>query len=144
MIHGTLWPVGNSSDMACIEEKLMGVFCMSYDLAVWEGKVPSTDDELAEAFERNMVFLDCEPAPEPTPRIRAYVDALLARWPDLSFDGENDSPWSDWPLIGNAAGPVIYFGMVYDRAEEVSAFAAQLAKDLGLVCLDPQLEALRP
>lgn len=106
--------------------------------------MPSTDDEVAESFEKNMAILDSEPSPGPTPRIRAYVDALLARWPDLDVGAENDSPWSDGPLIGNAAGPVIYFGMVYDRAEEASAFAAQLAKDHSLVCLDPQLEALRP
>ncbi|WP_026554116.1 hypothetical protein [Arthrobacter sp. 35W] len=116
---------------------------MSYDLAVWEGELPSTDEELAVAFDENMAILDSEPAPEPSPRIRAYVDALLARWPDLDFGAENDSPWSDGPLIGNAAGPVIYFGMVYDQAEEASEFAAQLAREHGLVCLDPQMEALR-
>ncbi len=118
---------------------------MSYDLAVWEGDLPSGDQDSAEAFEATIAMFDREPRPGPTPRIRAYVDALLARWPDLDEDAENedDTPWSDGPLIGNAAGQVLSFGMVHSRAEEASVFAVELARKHGLVCFDPQLEALR-
>jgi hypothetical protein len=80
----------------------------------------------------------------PEPEIVQYVDALLARWPDISTDEGEDSPWADGPLIGDAAGPFIYFAMVWSRCEEASEFAAQVAAQHGLVCFDPQSGALRP
>ena len=120
---------------------------VSYDLAVWEGEMPNSDYELNAALEMNMAILNVEPAPEPTTRIRTYVEALLARWPDLDFDNEDEdedeTPWADGPMMNNAAGPIIYFAMVYSKAEEAAEFAAQLASEHGLVCFDPQLEALR-
>ena len=68
--------------------------------------------------------------------------ALLAKWPDITKD--EDSPWSDAPLMNNARGNVFYFGMVSSGAEEASTFAAALAKEQGLVCFDPQTGRLRP
>lgn len=32
---------------------------------------------------------------EPTPAIAEYVGALLERWPDITGDAGEDSPWSD-------------------------------------------------
>jgi len=81
---------------------------------------------------------------EPAPQIRAYVAALLARWPDITDDENDDSPWSVSPLIGSAWGDAIYFSMVWSRCEEASEFAANLAEQHGLICYDPQLEQLRP
>lgn len=43
-----------------------------------------------------------------------------------------------------ASGPLMYFPMVWSSCEEVSAWAAQLAYEHGLVCYDPQLDQLRP
>ena len=85
-----------------------------------------------------------EPDVEPSPAIRAYVEALLRRWPDITDDADEDSPWADGPLMANAAGDAIYFSMVWSRAEEASAFASRLAEEHGLVCYDPQSETLRP
>ncbi|MGN6694787.1 MAG: hypothetical protein ACTHN0_11490, partial [Aquihabitans sp.] len=79
-----------------------------------------------------------------TPAIVAYVDALLARWPDITTDGGADSPWADGPLINNATGPVISFSMRWSAAEDASWLAAELAQTHGLVCFDPQAERLRP
>ncbi|TDC39898.1 hypothetical protein E1211_02585 [Micromonospora sp. 15K316] len=118
---------------------------MSYDLAVWEGDRPA-DNAAALAdfkalYER---YLGGGQIP-PTPRIRAYVEALLGRWVDLTEDdGEERSPWSTGPLIKEASGPIIYFPMVFSRCEEVSAGAARIAAEHGLVCFDPQLGLLRP
>jgi hypothetical protein len=46
-----------------------------------------------------------KPVP-PTPRIRAYVEALLERWPDIEFDGNEvkneDRPWAVGPLMKDA------------------------------------------
>ncbi|MEV4511576.1 hypothetical protein AB0K00_21695 [Dactylosporangium sp. NPDC049525] len=79
----------------------------------------------------------------PVTRVAAYVDALLDRYPDLGADVGRDSPWAAGPLINEARGPLIYFGMVWSRCEETSEFAARLAEEHGLICYDPQWNQLR-
>lgn len=56
---------------------------MSYDLAVWEGEHPSGNEAAAKFYAERIVpqieeYDLCNPVP-PTPRIRAYVEALLTR-----------------------------------------------------------------
>ncbi len=131
---------------------------MSYDLAVWDGSAPTSDaDALAiyqrlinewhhrdidrlEDFQRRSRGETTETSP--TSAIAEYVDALLSRWPDITHPDGEDSPWSDGPLMNNAAGPLFYFGMVFSRAEDTVAYAASLAEQHGLVCFDPQRERL--
>ena len=80
---------------------------------------------------------------DPTPAIAKYVAWLLQRWPDLAEDdAEEESPWADAPIINNAMGSLFYFAMVYSKAEEAVAFAAELATQHGLNCFDPQSEHL--
>ena len=118
---------------------------MSYDLAVWVGARPRSDADASSLYEQLMERMEVgEPDVEPSPAIRAYVEALLQRWPDITDDAGEDSPWADGPLMANAVGDAIYFSMVWSRAEEASAFAARLAEEHGLVCYDPQSETLRP
>jgi hypothetical protein len=114
---------------------------MSYDLAVWEGDSPSDDEVAAAQYESLMEQMESGALGDPTPRIRAYVNALLARWPDI-HEAEG-SPWASSPLMAEASGPLVYFPMVFSRADEASTFAAELARDHGLVCFDPQMECLR-
>ena len=120
---------------------------VSYDLAVREG--PRTADAAADdRYEQIVAELESGQTQPPTPAIRAYVDALLERWPDITGDDGEDSPWADGPLIGNANGSFIYFAMVWSRCEEASEFAARTAAAHGLVCYDPQSQSqsqtLRP
>ena len=117
---------------------------MSYDLAVWDGERPANDKAAAAEFQR-LYHRYIEPAEqfEPTPRIAAYVQALLDRYPDIDTDAGDDSPWSTAPLLSEACGPLVYFPMVWSRCDEVSAWAAQLAAEHGLNCYDPQLDQLR-
>lgn len=117
---------------------------MSFDLAVWEGERPLSDADAAVMYERLMDRLEASDQEPPTERISAYVSVLLDRWPDIDDDGGEDSPWADGPLIGNALGSFIYFSMVWSRADEASAYAAQVAEQHGLVCFDPQSECLLP
>ncbi|WP_461027298.1 hypothetical protein [Streptomyces sparsus] len=117
---------------------------MSYDLAVWEGDRPVDDADAAETFRR--LYDGCTGTDErtpPSPRITEYVAGLLARWVDLTEDEEDTSPWSSGPLIEEAAGPFLYFPMRTSMAEEASAYAAELAAAMGLVCYDPQTRRMR-
>jgi hypothetical protein len=74
----------------------------------------------------------------PHGQIRAYVEALVEKWPE-----DDDGPWSSPPLLESASGPIVYFSMVYSRADEVSEAAAQLAAEHDLVCFDPNRNILR-
>jgi hypothetical protein len=115
---------------------------VSYDLAVWEGQRPADDEAAGVIFEELYAhYIKSDIEVPPTERIRAYGEALLARYPDI--DEDESSPWSTAPLIGEAVGPLMYFPMVYSRCDEVSAWAAQTAVEHGLVCFDPQLGRLR-
>ncbi|NPC95976.1 hypothetical protein [Nocardioides sp. zg-DK7169] len=116
---------------------------MSYDLIVWEGDAPVSDEAARAVFVRLMERAEEDTAAEPTAAIRAYVHALLQRWPDITEDAGEDSPWADGPLVNNASGDAIHFSLVWSAAEEASAYAARVAGEHGLVCYDPQLEALR-
>ncbi|MGW7264463.1 hypothetical protein [Streptomyces sp. NPDC054842] len=116
---------------------------MSYDLAVWDGDRPF-DDRVAsstydELYERYLESDDA--AVPPAPRIVAYVEALLGRYPD---DVDHSVVWASPPVINEASGPIVYLLMSYSKAEEVSEYAAALACRHGLVCFDPQGECLRP
>jgi hypothetical protein len=110
---------------------------VSYDLAVWKGDVPGDDKGAAEEFEHLYERYFVESPRRAHPAIRAYVEALVERWP------EDGGPWSTSPLIDSASGPIAYFSMVYSRAGEVSEGAAQLAAEHGLVCFDANRSALR-
>jgi hypothetical protein len=138
-------PPERSRGRACREGQRAKVARMTYDLAVWEGEAPTSDKAASAFYQRLMDGVEGDQAPEPpSPRMTAYVDALLPRWPDITDDGSEDSPWADGPMIANAFGNAIYFSMVWSRAEEASEFAAHLAEQHELVCYDPQSETLRP
>lgn len=117
---------------------------MSYDLAVWEGDRPANDFAAGAEFERLYDRYMGSDAPlAPTARVAAYVEALLARYPDLTTEAGEESPWSDGPLINDARGPLLYFPMAWSRCEEASEWAAHLAEEHGLNCYDPQWKQLR-
>lgn len=75
-------------------------------------------------------------------RISLRPSALRRMWPRCWSGGptrpgiEDDHPVWDDGLVGNETGPLIYFGVRWDVAEEVSTFAAQVATPMGLVCFD--------
>lgn len=88
-------------------------------------------------------YLDTGAEHAPTDGIARYVAALLERWPDLTEDEDDISPWSTGPLINEARGPLIYFPVRHSMAEEASAYAADVSASMGLVCYDPQAQRLR-
>jgi hypothetical protein len=112
---------------------------VSIDLAVWEGARPSSDREALQMYESLYgLYIDTDTPTQPSAAIAAYVDALLARYPDRT-ELDDESPWSDWPLVESASGPLIYFGLVRNAAlDDAWAFAVETARSMGLVSFDPQ------
>ena len=122
---------------------------MSYDLAVWEGPRPGSDEEGAAEYERRMDemerLLDAgEETTDPTLGIRAFVTAALERYPELDEDSGAECPWASAPLIGEAMGDYIYFPMTFSGAGYARDVVAGIAHAHGLVCFDPQIERLLP
>lgn len=116
---------------------------MSVDLAVWDGPSPASSEEATATFERLYErYVGSDDQEPPTDRIAGYVAALLARFPDITDigdDEEDTTPWADGPMIGNASGPFIYFGMVTNDAVEAGwTHAVTTAHSMGLVAFDPQ------
>jgi hypothetical protein len=100
---------------------------MSYDLAVWDGERPlSEDDALSMYIHLTEEYLEADPTP-PSVKIRRYVDALVQRWPD------NDAgrPWAVSNLIEDASGPIICLNLVHEQAKEAVHCAADLAARTG-------------
>ncbi|MGW4637702.1 hypothetical protein ACWEN6_04195 [Sphaerisporangium sp. NPDC004334] len=116
---------------------------MSYDLVVWEGEQPADDKAAEVEYEAVMELMEADETPVPTPPIRAYVEALLQRWPDITTDQGEDSPWAAGPLIDEARGGSICLSIQWPRVDDASSFAARLAHKHGLVCYDPQTSRLR-
>ena len=82
--------------------------------------------------------------PSPTPAIRAFVEAALARFPVPDDESGDQGPWATAPLIGEAVGDLIYFPMTFSGAEYARDVLAAIAHEQGLICYDPQLERLLP
>ncbi|MEJ8639661.1 hypothetical protein [Streptomyces sp. MS2.AVA.5] len=116
---------------------------MTYDLAVWDGDRPLDDRQAGLTYDELYEhYLESDDAVvPPAPHIVAYVKALVARYPD---DVDHSVVWASPPVIEEASGPIVYLLMSYGKAEEVSEYAATLAREHGLVCFDPQGECLRP
>jgi len=118
---------------------------MSYDLAIWEGERPASDAEAAEVFGQLVDRYLEQRVEEPTsPAIRSFAEALFERWPDITVEGSDDSPWSIGPISYENIGTFFYVPMRFDRARAATEVAADLAAKHGLVCFDPQTGKLRP
>ena len=113
---------------------------MSYELAVWEGPPPLSNAHAASECQRLLNAGSPQPA---TPAIHGFVDALLAVHPDHPA-GPDDGPWGAVPLLDNAEGPMLYFGVQAERIDEVLELVETTAAKMNLVAFDPQLGQLLP
>ncbi|MCY0936929.1 hypothetical protein OTB74_22625 [Streptomyces sp. H34-S4] len=115
---------------------------MSCDLAVWDGGRPLDDDQAGSTYDElcERYLQSDDVAVPPMPRIVAYVEALIARYPE----DDRSVVWASAPVIEEASGPMVYLLISYGKAQEVGEYAAALAREHGLVCFDPQEECLRP
>jgi hypothetical protein len=114
-------------------------FRVSYDLAFWEGPRPRDNDEASAMFEQIFDALDeAEEDVPPTPPIQALIQELESRWPV----DDPQAPWAMPPLADDAQGGTLYVNFVSGRPDQDLEFMASVARRLGLVCFDPQLEAM--
>ncbi|MGW6770981.1 hypothetical protein ACWGBX_11250 [Streptomyces sp. NPDC055037] len=116
---------------------------MSDALAVGDGDRPFDDRQAGltyDQFYERYLESDDVVVP-PAPRIEAYAEALVARYPD---DADRRGVRASPPVTEEASGPLVYVLMSDGKAEEVSGYAATPAREHGLVCFDPQGEWLRP
>lgn len=122
---------------------------MSYDLAVWVGPRPLSPADANAEFERRMDAMEAafeqggEPPPV-APELVSFVEAALARYPELDEESGSECPWASSPLISEAVGDLIYFPMTFSGAEYARDVLAEIASSLELVCYDPQIEGLLP
>lgn len=108
---------------------------VSYDLAVWDGPTPPSDDAAAQEYERRLEQAEEDEVPAPIPAIEAYVDDLLTKFPDDA----GASPWAGSPLLDDAAGDLLILTLTANSARGV---CGQVAAQHGLVCFDPQTGTL--
>lgn len=111
---------------------------MSYDLAVWVGQRPDSDEAAADEYERRA---DASEADESAPgaAVTAFVAGLLERWPE----GRDDDVWAMEPVLEDQGGDFLCLTMtVSDHLDDIVERAAELAETHGLVLYDPQRECL--
>ena len=116
---------------------------MSYDVAVWAGSRPASDESAGEEFELRSEVMDGSGDLEPpSPALSAFIDELLSLLPPLDDSDHPDSPWATGPEPGDISGDFAYLTMTYPGAERALETVAAVARRHGLVCFDPQEETL--
>lgn len=119
---------------------------MSFNLAFWIGPAPANNEDAAKTFDALCAkYLDGGDGSPPDPALRAFVDEITRNYPDLTElddDHIDEGVWSDGPLLNNAIGPLLYLGIVWSRAEEVTAYLVDRARVRGLRVFDPQSGSL--
>lgn len=106
---------------------------MSYDLGVFYTERAHSNEDAGERYVALCSEENKEPWVEPSPRVAAFYQELVARFPD---DGGERDPWSAGPL-DRSAGHVI-MSMPFGKADEIEPFVTELAEKHGLVCFNPQ------
>ncbi|WP_148256543.1 hypothetical protein [Kribbella flavida] len=109
---------------------------MSWVLVAWDGPVPASTDDAARILEELESSVD-EDDP-PTDAVRGYIEELLARWPDITQDGGEDSPWADGPLIANASGRLFVFSLGVSSLTESIPYCIEVARRRGIVLYDQE------
>jgi hypothetical protein len=126
------------AELARFTNGALGSPVMSWVLVAWDGPVPTSADDAARIFEElESSVNDDDP---PTDAIRGYVEELLGRWPDITEDCGEDSPWGDGPLIANAYGPLVVFSLVSSTLYESIPYCTEVARRRRIVLYDQEQE----
>lgn len=112
---------------------------------VWDGERPEPDaagdryTELMEAYEEQ---LDDDALQGPTPALDKFLTAVVQRLPDDPEIAPSHSPWAFTPVRDEAQGPIVILHVRWDQVDKVLEVVPPLAHKHGLVCYDPQEDAL--
>lgn len=118
---------------------------MGYQLLVWDGPRPEDDATAGTVCSEMMRRYFVGKGFEPTPAIRAFVEALTARWPeDTEHLRSDDSPWKFPPLMAEASGPALFLNLRFGVGERAAFVMADMAEECGLVTFDLYMEIMRP
>lgn len=118
---------------------------VSYDLAVWTGPKPATDaDALREYVRRtdDLEELDDDELAPAVPEIEAFLTETLDRYPPLDDEDDESCPWATGPEPGDVNGDFALITMTYPGARAALDGVVEIAHRHGLVCFDPQADAL--
>ena len=119
---------------------------MSYDVVVWVGAAPRSDQEARHGFERRLPLLE-DYTPQVHPVLEQFLDDVLERYPDeFADDAEAEGGiWSTMPMRDTVAleGEAIYLTLTYPGARRALAFLVHRANAHGLVLFDCNRGKLR-
>ena len=106
---------------------------MSFDLAIWAGEKPSTDEAALETFQMLMeTYEEEERQDTPDDRLVALTAEITRKYPD----DDSGAVWAFTPLKPN--GPLLHLNLRWGTSDEVLDFIVAAATRHGLVCFDPQ------
>ena len=117
---------------------------MTYDLAVWVGRVGASDAEAGDEYEQLMGVLEAVPAVTPSARTQRFIESLLGRWPEIDAEAGARSPWAVAPLLSCVSGDVAVIPLVWSQTDAAGE-VAKVAAEHRLLCFDLQSDAvIRP
>lgn len=115
---------------------------MSYNFAIWYGKIPESiesAEEAADFFENFQESQQGQPANE---QLKAFVAELLEKYPEPDDNdddfNEDNWVWSDAPLMNNIVGDYAVLGLSYSHVIEVMRDIPPLVEKYGVNFLDWQ------
>jgi hypothetical protein len=111
---------------------------MSFDLSVWYSSQPVGPEEggpfhvaLCEGHHDGL---------ESSPRVRRFVDELIARYPQIDDVPEDKVDECPWTIAFDQSEGHVIMCIAWSRAEEMKSIVHGLADKHGLVCYDPQAD----
>jgi hypothetical protein len=113
---------------------------MSFDLVIWVGDRPASDQEAHRTFDRLMAEVEREIsegiAPKPDPRLARCVREITGSYSDGLLGLIFGSVWTSMPVTPH--GSIVYMNLAWGVKTKVLDFIARTAAKHGLVCYDPQ------
>jgi hypothetical protein len=113
---------------------------LSFDLAIWVGDRPASDQEARRTFDRLMAEGERETSegirPKPDPRLARCVREITGSYSDGLLGLIFGSIWADMPVTPH--GSIVYMNLAWGVKTKVLDFIARTAAKHGLVCYDPQ------
>jgi hypothetical protein len=107
---------------------------VSYTISIVH--VPVPDDDAAAWKLCEQLYEESDPE-EPLPEdVKQLYQTLVARYPCITTDEGEDSPWSDGPLLDNFARTITTLGFISSGGQEPIDFVISTATSMGFTVFD--------